>query len=237
LTNDSFIGRLFWYISYVALRNTLHNVKEILLLAACSVIGLSLMPEPGYAQAKLYRWVDKDGVVRYTDTIPPEYADRDRDLLNAQGVVIGFEEGEITAEERAEMERLAALEAAAQEARDTEARRDRMLLDTYLSVGDIEDLRDRRLELIDSQIKVTEFYLSNLHRRLDSLERESRRFAPLNDREDASPIPQDLALDISRTETSITLYEQTLSQIRKEQLEMHASFAADIERFKLLRGG
>jgi hypothetical protein len=195
------------------------------------------MPALGYAQAKLYRWVDKDGVVRYTDTIPPEYADRDRDLLNQQGVVIGFEEGEITAEERAEQERLAAVAAAEQAARDAAARRDRMLLDTYLSVEDIEDLRDRRLELIDSQIKVTEFYLSNLRRRLDSLQRESARFAPLNEREDASPLPPDLALDISRTQTSISLYEQTLSQSRKEQLEMHGSFAADIERFKLLRGG
>jgi hypothetical protein len=212
----------------------LHNVNRLLTQCACAIVGLSLLSEFASAQ-KLYRWIDKDGVVRYSDTIPPEFADRDRDLLNEQGVVVGFEEGEITAEERAEMQRLAAIEAAERRERENIARRDQMLLDTYLTVADIEDLRDRRLELIDSQIKVTEFYLSNLRRRLEGLERERARFAPI--REDGPPAPPDLLLDIRRTETSISLYEQRLTQSRKEQGEMRDSFQADIARFKTLRGG
>jgi len=31
-----------------------------------------------------------------------------------------------------------------------------MLIQTYIAVADIEDLRNRRLELLESQIKVTE---------------------------------------------------------------------------------
>jgi hypothetical protein len=37
-------------------------------------------------QKKVYRWVDKNGQVHYGDSVPAEYADQDRDVLNRQGV-------------------------------------------------------------------------------------------------------------------------------------------------------
>lgn len=207
------------------------------LLSCCAILGLSLIANASIAQSKLYRWVDSEGNVHYTDHIPPEFANRDREVLNDQAVQVGFEEGEITAEERAEQERLEAVAATEQRERDEAARRDKMLLDTYLSVEDIEDLRDRRLELIDSRIRVTEFYLSNLRRRLESLQNEKERYAPLSDREDAPPLPEFLALDIERTRASIELYEETLNRSRDAQHEMRAAFELDIERFRELRGG
>lgn len=184
----------------------------------------------------LYRWVDSDGKVHYGDSIPPEYANQDRTVLNDQGVEVGFEEGEITATEQAEIDRRAAIEAEAQRKRDEQARRDRILLNTYLSVSEIEDLRDRRIDLIDSQIRVTEFYITNLHNRLDSLERESMRFAPNSKSENAPPMPESLVGEISSTSESIQLYEEQLEQSREERVKLEESFAADIERFRELKG-
>lgn len=201
-----------------------------------------MLPSGGSAQAqdsgpKLYRWVDANGVVHYGDAIPPEYANRDRNVLNRQGVRVGFEEGEITAEERAVAEAIAAAEEQERQARLEVARRDRMLLETYLTVADIEDLRDRRLELLESQIKVTELYLSNLRKRLVGLQAEASNFKPYTTREDAPQIPDNLAVDISRTLASINLYEQTLARTRSDQRALRNSFDSDIERFKELKGG
>ena len=207
------------------------------MIRSLAVVWIALGLSTTAAAQKLFRWVDNDGVVHYGDRIPPQFANQDRSVLNAQGVTIGFEEGEITAEEQAEIDRLAAIEAEEQRQRAEVARRDRMLLDTYLTTADIEDLRDRRLELIDSQIRVTEFYLGNLRNRLTGLKRDSQRFAPLNDDPGAPPLPEDLALDISRIEASIGLYEQTLDRTRTEQTQLHDAFALDIERFKELKGG
>jgi hypothetical protein len=200
-----------------------------------------VLPLAGYAQRgdspKLYRWVDDKGVVHYTDSIPPQYANRDRNVLNNQGVRVGFEEGEITPEERAAMaarEAEAATEAAA---KAEVARRDRMLLETYLSVADIEDLRNRRLELLESQIKVTELYLTNLRKRLVSLQDEASVYKPYTTREGAPQIPPNLALDISRTAASINLYEETLSRTRSDQATLRTAFDADIARFRELKGG
>ena len=194
-------------------------------------------PQQQGASAKLYRWTDDKGVVHYGDTIPPEYAKQDRNVLNSQGVNVGFEQGELTPEQRAEKARLAAEAEQAKHQREEAARRDKTLLETYISVSDIEDLRNRRLELLEGQIKVTELYLANLRKRLVSLQDEASNYKPYTTRENAPQIPENLALDISRTAGSINLYEQTLSHTRSDQEAVRNSFDSDIRRFKELKGG
>jgi hypothetical protein len=202
------------------------------------VVAALALPSNGSAQGqRLYKWIDRNGVVHYGDKIPPEYANLDRNVLNDQGVSVGFEEGEVTEAERAVIaEREAQLEAE-RVAKAEVARRDRMLLETYLSVADIEDLRDRRLELLESQIKVTELYLGNLRKRLVGLQAEAEHFKPYTARADAPQIPENLALDISRTTASILLYEQTLARTRADQEALRSSFDNDITRFRELKGG
>jgi len=199
------------------------------------------LPLAGHAQkqsgAKLYKWVDDKGEVHYGDSIPPQYANRDRNVLNDKGVRVGFEEGEVTLEERAVIEARKAAEEADRAAKAEIARRDRMLLETYLTVADIEDLRNRRLELLESQIKVTELYLTNLRKRLVALQEEASAYKPYTVRENAPQVPENLAVDISRTTASINLYEQTLARTRSDQAKLRSAFDNDIERFRVLKGG
>jgi hypothetical protein len=205
------------------------------------VVAALALPAGSNAQRqdgpRLYRWVDANGVVHYGDKIPPEYANRDRNVLNSQGVRVGFQEGEVTEEERAEIARREAEAEAERAAKAEVARRDRMLLETYLTVGDIEDLRDRRLELLESQIKVTELYLNNLRKRLVSLQAEASVFKPYTTNADAPQIPENLQLDMSRTAASINSYEQTLARTRRDQETLRSSFDNDIARFRELKGG
>ena len=204
----------------------------LLVVAAIAAID-SAQPQA----RRIYSWVDEHGKVQYGDRIPPQYANQDRNLLNEHGVRVGFEEGEITeSERRANEERERAAEAERQ-AKAAIARHDRMLLETYLSVDDIEDLRDRRLELLESQIKLTEVYLGNLRKRLVSLQSEASRYKPHTANPDAPQIPENLAIDLSRTTASIALYEQTLSRTRSDQAALRDSFDKDIARFRELKGG
>jgi hypothetical protein len=208
---------------------------------AALVLAALVAPAASHAQAKekkrVYTWTDAKGVVHYGDSVPPEFANRDRNILNSEGVRIGFEEGEITAEERAAMNKRKAEEEAQAAARAEIARRDNMLLQTYITVKDIEDLRDRRLELLESQIKVTELYLTNLRKRLVSLQEEANAFKPYNTEPNAPQIPENLALDISRTTGSINNYERMLSKTRSDQEALRGSFDNDIARFRELKGG
>ena len=216
----------------------MRRLGAILLVAAAVAL-----PSIGSAQSRrddgprLYKWTDRDGIVHYGDKVPPEYANLDRNVLNSQGVRVGFEEGEVTPQERAALEQREREQEAAHIARDEIARHDRMLIQTYLTVADIEDLRDRRLELLESQIKVTELYLNNLRKRLVGLQSEAGDFKPYTTRADAPQIPENLALDIRRTTASISLYEQTLARTRSDQQALRASFEKDIRRFRELKDG
>lgn len=208
-----------------------------LLVVAAIALPSDSSAQRGQREQRLFKWTDENGVVHYGDKVPPEYADRDRDVLNARGVTVAFEEGEITEAERAVA---AAREAEAEKDRQAKAeiaRHDRMLLQTYLSVADIEELRNRRLELLESQIKVTELYLGNLRKRLVGLQDEASNFRPYTTRENAPQIPENLQLDISRTTSMISLYEQTLSRTRSDQTQLRSSFENDIARFRELKGG
>jgi len=212
------------------------RIGVTLLALAAIVLSTASSAQRQEGSSRLYRWVDKDGVVHYGDSVPPEYANLDRNILNGQGVAVGFEEGEVTPAERAEIARREAEAEAARQAQAEIAQHDRMLLDTYITVADIEDLRDRRLELLESQIKVTELYLNNLRKRLVGLLDEASAFKPYTTNSDAPQIPANLALDVSRTTASINNYEKTLAKTRVDQEALRTMFDGDIARFRQIKG-
>jgi Domain of unknown function (DUF4124) len=182
-------------------------------------------------QKKLYRWVDKDGQVHYGDSVPAEYAEQDRDILNKQGVSVGREEGTITPEEAA------AQAAADKAARDEQKRklRDRVLLQTYQSVKELEILRDNRLELVDAQLTIQEQSLANLRAQRAQIERQAARYAPVNAAADAPALPDELAIDLERSASDIETQESNLVRRREERESIRLSFENDIKRYQELK--
>jgi hypothetical protein len=182
-------------------------------------------------QKKLYRWVDKQGQVHYGDSIPPEYAEQDRDVLNRQGVAVGKEEGTVTPEEAAAK---AAEEKAAREEQKRKLR-DRVLLQTYQSVKEIEILRDNRLDLVDANLTIQEQSLANLRAQRAQIERMAARYAPVNQAADAPPLPDGVATDLERAASDIATQEANLQRRRDERENIRKSFEADIKRYQELR--
>ena len=180
---------------------------------------------------KVYRWVDKDGQVHYGDSVPAEHAEQDRDVLNKQGVKVGREEGIITPEEAA------AKAAADKAAREEQKRklRDRVLLQTYQSVKELEVLRDTRLELVDAQLTIQEQSLSNLRAQYAKIERAATRYAPVNTEPGAPPLPDEIAADLARSTSDIATQETNLLRRRQERENIRLTFEADIRRYQELR--
>ncbi len=184
---------------------------------------------------KTYRWVDKDGIVHFGDSVPQEYSNTNRQVLNEYGVPVATQDGAKTPEQIA-AEKAAAKKAEAERQKAIlAARRDQVLLDTYLSVEEIEALRDRRLELIDTQIKVTENYLFGLREILDKLQAEAATFKPYSADPKAPPIDERLARELSNTMDSIMLYEKNLADTKARKSDVMGQFAADIDRFRTLK--
>lgn len=183
-------------------------------------------------ETKYYRWVDADGIVHYGDSIPPEYAELPKQVVNDYGVTVNNLAGkktdeEIEAERRAEEMRVA---------QELQQRADQALLATYLSVEEILMHRDRRVELFQAQSRVTELYLSNLNRRLDGLREEAAKYQPYSEDSEAPMIPQELAEDLRKTKETIERHQSNLKKFRADEQQIITRFAGDISRFKILKG-
>ena len=176
---------------------------------------------------KVYRWVDEKGEVHYGDTVPTEYAQRERSVLNGQGVEIGHVQGGKNAAEQAQQ---AQDDAVSQQ----RAQHDQFLLSTYLSSKDIEQLRDERLALMDAQIKAALVYIDTLGARLNALQERASRFKPYSTAPSARRLPDELAEDLVRTMDETRSQRQALDAMRQKQAETQAQFDVDIKRYREL---
>jgi hypothetical protein len=195
------------------------------------VLGM-LVASVGFASSGkgngTYKWVDEKGVTHYGDRVPPQYAQKERVILNDQGVEIGRLDAERTPEQAAEYAR-----------RQEEARRarerDAFLLNTYTSVRDIEQLRDARLDQLRGQRVAAQQYVDTLHERLNSLQTRAMNFKPYNSKPNARKMPDDLAEDLVRTANEVRAQTTSLAEKNAEEEQVRSRFQADIDRYRQLR--
>ena len=180
-----------------------------------------------------YRCRDASGQTHYGDGMPPACQGFDTEVLDNRGMLLRVIEGEATRNERLKRE---AAEAALRQQRETREQRDRMLIETYLSVADIERLRDQRLDLLIAQYKVTEQNIANLRERQRRMETQVARFKPYSDSPNAPPLPDHLAEEMVNTVNSLRTYQEMLVNNRREQAQLKTNFDSDIKRFKELKG-
>lgn len=187
----------------------------------------SLSSAPAAAR-ELYKWVDEQGVSHYGDRIPPEYANQEHKVFNAQGIEVGHLDAPKSAEQQAQDEKMRVVA-------EQRVQRDHNLLSTYVSVQEIERLRDQRLTLLTDQIKVTSQFLETLNGRMNKLRASSLRFKPYNDDPKAPPMPDQIAEDLVHLGNDIRTQEQNLREKRGEEATMSIQFESDIDRFKELK--
>jgi hypothetical protein len=219
--------------SEVRLRRTLSVAAAALLLALpFSALPASKSKSKGkaaIAAGEVYRCRDERGQYVYGQSIPPVCMNQDVEVVDKTGRVVRVVQGPISMQE---------IEAqkAAEEAAKAAAQRDRTLLATYLSVADIERLRDQRLGLLEQQSRVTEQYIANLRERAARLATDAQKYRPYSDRPKAVPLPDHMAEEMVNTVNSLQVYEEELAKNTAERDRLRAEFDADIKRFKELKG-
>lgn len=214
-----------------------HGILTIIVTAvlACTAAQAAQKTQKSTTAAKeaFYRCKDGRGQTHYGDSAPPECAGLDTEVLNDRGMTLRVIEGDATRAARLERE---AAEAKLRKERDLRLQRDRNLVETYLTVEDIERLRDQRLDILVAHYRVTELSIANLRERQGRLEGQIARFKPYSDKPNAPPLPDHLAEEMVNTVNSLNTYQEALTANRKEQADIKTSFDADIKRFKELKG-
>lgn len=196
-------------------------------LLAALVIGLSFsLP----AAAKMYKWVDDQGVTHYGETIPPEYAGKDRSELNKAGRVVKTQEV-LTPEERRAKEQEAAKKRDEAEAALEQKRRDKALVNTYSNVKEIDLARSRNLQQVDARLNSINSQVKMANDNLLGLQKEADGFTKSNRK-----IPKSLQEDLQESQARLAKLQQELEKTRGEKAAVEARYDADMARYKELTG-
>ena len=184
---------------------------------------------PKQSTEEMYRCKAVNGRTYVSQAIPAECMDIDVEVLDATGRVVRVIPG------RQSLEQIAQQKAAA-DAAAAAAQRDKTLLATYLSVADIERLRDQRIELLEQQNVVTRQYIQNLRAREARLMESVQRYRPYSTKPNAPALPEQIASEMVNTVKGLQVYEQELTKNTAERERLAREFGADIQRFRELKG-
>lgn len=211
------------------------SANPVFAMLCASVLLNSLFSVAAAADAGRvsYRCIDAQGHRHFGDSMPPECQNQDTQVVDTRGNVVRVIDGP----QSAALKSTQAAEEDQQRKKNQElAQHDHMLIDTYSSVDDLLRLRDQRLELLESQLKVTQQNIASLKERRSRLEQQVARFKPYNDKPKAPALPDHIAEELVNTVNSVRTYEQMIETKRAEQTELSVNFDRDIKRFKELKG-
>jgi len=200
-------------------------MKSELLIALLVATTLSLP-----VAAKTFKWVDDQGRTHYGETIPAEYANKDRETLNKSGAVIKRQDV-LSPEERKAQEAESVNNRAEEKVARDQKRYDKSLTSTYSSVEEIELSRSRNIQQVDARIVSIQARLKMAKDNLLVLQKDADVRSKAGQK-----IPASFKDDISETQARVNHLQADLDKHKAEKLEVDARFDADKVRYKELTG-
>ncbi len=201
---------------------------RIVFSAALPAIILALAATT--ADAKMYRWVDKDGNVHYSDKVPPTEVDQARTQLNERGIAVEQVERAKTPEELARDKELEEMRAEQQRLIEKQKAEDRVLLATFRSEEDIHLARDGKVTAVGVMIQILRNNIENAKSRLEDLQMMAA------DQERRGEKVSKATLDeIEGKRNQIKDSYASILQREQEQEEIRKKFQYDVERFRTLK--
>ena len=183
------------------------------------------------AHAALYKWTDERGVVHYSDKMPADAVNRASVELNRQGLAVRKTE---QARPTTSLRVLPKNETEEQQARAAErakilaARRDRALIESYTSEGEIDLSKSRAIATINGQIQSAQAFVAQMEKRRDELEAKKSTYAP-------RPVPGEIKREIETIDAEVARQNNFIVSKQKELETVAARYDSDKQRFRELR--
>ncbi|MCF7971107.1 MAG: DUF4124 domain-containing protein [Methylococcaceae bacterium] len=201
-------------------------------LLFCSIALTSFIVVPSPVAAKMYRWVDNQGNIYYSDTVPPQQSKLERKVLNEHGRVIDTINAAKTQEQFALEKRLELLRQEQEQIIAKQKSNDKVLLSTFRNIDDLRLTLDGKLNSVKAHKRMQEGALESLN---DNLAR-ARSKAAEEERKGLRVSPTILK-EIADIEGEINSIYRQLAKIEEQYQEIQKKFDKDIERFIFLTQG
>lgn len=207
-----------------------HAITVSALVLALLAAGPALAADPKAGQ-RIKKCQDAQGRWHYGDEAADACAQSKVIELDTRGIKRGVIDAPLT---EAELKaRAAGLEETekAKKLAEQQKRRDDQLLATYAVEDDLNLSRDRKLADIDTQIKSSEATLGSLRKSLARIQAQAA-----DEQRGGKPVSEQTAKTIAANEAQVAKHQTHIEDLKKEQEEVRAQFAKDVERFRELKG-
>lgn len=206
-------------------------------LFCCALLALAVLLATGANAAEVYRWVDENGEVHYSEALPPNLKDQQHDVLNESGIVLEEdqtltppppEEPEEPEEElprdSSGMPRVATFSEA-----EIQQRLDNFLLLRYDSEQEIEDAMSVEIKQLnyDRRLLETSLQSTSVAYRGQIRQAAERQRA-------GQAVSSDIELEISDLQDKLAESKVSLQGLEKREEEIKAEFQKQLDRYRYL---
>jgi len=184
--------------------------------------------QPAFAK-KMYRWVDGQGNVKYSDQIPPDQVRHRRESLNDKVRVVNVVEKQKTKAQRELEKRLLILRKQQEAIIAKQKTHDKVLLSTYRTVADMELALKGKMLALDGQRTMFRGNLTRYEQKLEQLQKRAAQYE-----RDGRRVPAGLLAKITENREQIAQSFIDISKQFEKKKKTGEQFAADIARFAFL---
>lgn len=199
-------------------------------LAALALVVMASAP-PWCRAERLYKWVDEDGRVHYSDVIPPQRVDKGHSVVDKDGVVVTTVDAVKQGTALKQQKDRQAQERQARERAHQKVIHDRQLIDTYDTRDQLIEVRNQRLATIDGALTIAAAHID----RLKEHHAELMKLAAQHERE-GKPVSASLREEIDGLAAQIAQQQAYVGAKTVERERTARQFTEDLARFDELKG-
>lgn len=196
--------------------------------SAIAVLGFVCAAGTAAAAGGMYKWTDDQGVVHYTDRIPPESVSKGATVLDKQGRSVKTIDPAPTAEQRKAIEAEAERQRDVAKANAEQARRDRALTQSFSSEAEIDVARARAVSTMEGQLTTIGAYIADMTRRKQELEKRKAGYG-------AKPVPASLDTELSSVSEELARQNALLAQKKEALAAVGKKYDADKKRWQEIK--
>jgi hypothetical protein len=200
-------------------------------LTALALILTAANATAADTKATIRKCQDATGKWHYGDRAADECGRSKIEVISEQGVTKREIAAPPTEAELAERERRKDETEREQHNAAEQAKRDKILLQTYAVEDDIVLVRDRKLSQIEATIKASEETLKSLRNALTRMETQKQTEDEKNDKKSSAQTEKGIA----QTKAQIERHEAVVTQKRQEQEKLRKQYAEELKRYRELK--
>ena len=175
------------------------------------------------AAAKIYKWTDEKGVTHYGESIPPEYKDNPAAEIRGGITVRKIDAANSSSQRKAIDEKTAREE---KQRAFEQRRRDMALVNTYTSTKEIDDARERTLQLPIQAIRSFEARLKKAQERLTALQQQAAGLTKTG-----KQVPDGLSQDIADQKAEVDSFKAEIDRYQTQVQAIKTKYEEDKKRY------